>query len=380
MIKPNAAVLFGMHGSLEGMTNKTDNNLDRVSEFMVLDKISKRFDRFFVFSFDSKRKDSILPKNAIHVRLFNQLLYAFFGWFVLLYYIHKNRIRFIYLECSALPLVFMINRLSKATVFLNYNYLLHKIYLADKDSSIKSRITKNRFMPFIIKHIERFLLGFVDYIVVGSKEIEQFVPSKKIIRIKKGIVVSKFNPTLTKSHDIYKKIKGPSVLMIARLTNVKNPLLMIDSYKLAKKKIPDLNLIICGDGRLFEECRRAADDNVHLLGFVGDIPSILKGADVFVNPSDYDASPRSLMEAMTMGVPCVATKVGGVPDYIDETCGILVEPKKPKLLADKIVYLIKNKNVSRELGTRARKRMLRYHDLDKNLSKTIDIVIERKKR
>ena len=380
MIKSNAAVLFGIHGSLEGMSNKTDNNLDRVSEFMVLDKISKRFNRVFVFSFDSKKKDSILPENATHVRLFNQLFYAFFGWFVLLYYIHKNNIRFIYLECSALPLVFMINRLSKAIVLLNYNYLLHKIYLADKDSSIKSRITKNRLMPFIIKHIERFLIGFVDYIVVGSKEIEHFVPSDKIIKINKGIVVSKFNPMVTKRHDIYKRIKGPSILMIARLTEVKNPLLMIESYKLAKKRIPDLNLIICGDGRLFEECRKAADNNVHLLGFAGDIPSVLKGADVFVNPSDYDASPRSLMEAMTMGIPCIATRVGGVPDYIDETCGILVEPKNPHILAYKIVYLIRNKKISRELGARARKRMLKYHDLDKNLSKTIDLVINRKKR
>jgi glycosyltransferase involved in cell wall biosynthesis len=128
------------------------------------------------------------------------------------------------------------------------------------------------------------------------------------------------------------------------------------------------------------ECKKNSDEDMYLLGFVKNIPSFLKGADVFILAPDYEASPRSLMEAMAMGLPCIATKVGGIPDYLDETCGVFVEPKNPEMLAEKIVYLIENKKIAKELGRRAREKMLKYHDLDKNLDKILDFMIKQVKK
>jgi glycosyltransferase involved in cell wall biosynthesis len=379
-LKKNVAVLFGIHGNIEGIMNKTSGDYTRVSEFLVIDKLSDRFENIFVFSYDSRNKENTLPKNASHVYLFNQIFYIIFGWLILLFFIHRNNIKWIYLECSALPLVFMLNKLSNAKVLLNYTYLLHKIYETEKNYlSLKNKITKNRFMPFIIKPIERFLLYFVDYVITSSTEIENFVSKDKVLNnklnIKKGIIVSKFNPKITK-HRIYRKIKGYSILSTSRIIKVKNPLTLIQAYKIAKRNIPNLHLIMCGDGELMEDCKKIADENVHLLGFVKDIPGFLKGADIFVLVPKYEASPRSLMEAMAMGVPCITSRVGGIPDYIDETCGVFVEPNNPEMLAEKIVYLIKNKKKARELGRRAREKILKYHDLDKNLDKVIDFMIK----
>ena len=77
------------------------------------------------------------------------------------------------------------------------------------------------------------------------------------------------------------------------------------------------------------------------------------------------------MEAMTMGIPCIATNVGGIPNYIDNSCGMLTESNNPQMLAEKIVNMIENKKKARILGKNARERMLKYHDLDKNFDKIV---------
>ncbi len=374
----NLGFIFGIHANISRILRKNEGNLKRVSEFIILNKLSSVFPNVYVFSHDSSSKQKILPKNVNHVLLYNQLFYLLFGWLLLLYYVRKHKIGLVYLECSALPMVFMVNKLTSAKVLLNYNYLLHRIYATDKNvSSLKAKFTKNSLMPFLVKHAERLLIRFVDYFIVTSREIDEFIGKRKKLDIKKGILLSKYDPKKVKKHPVYSKVKGPSVVFVSRLTKVKNPLLLIEAYKRAKKQIPDLNLIVCGDGELMQKCREAADRDVHFLGFVNDIPGVLKGADIYALTSNYDASPRSLMEAMAMGKPCISTKVGGVPDYMDETCGILVEPKKPDELAEKIVYLLKNKRKAETLGKRARERMLKHHDLEKNMDKAIDLMLSR---
>ena len=380
-METNAAFIFGIHGSIEGIMNKTSGDYSRVSEFMIIDKISNKFKNVFVFSYDKKNMEKIMSENVSHICLHNQLFYIIFGWLIVLYFVHKKNIKLIYLEVSGLPIVFMINKFSNVKIILNCTYLLHKIYETEKNVfSLKNRITKNRFMPIIIKPIEKILLHFVDFVITSSIEIEKFIPKNKILNykleIKKGIIIDKFNPNSTEKHVIYKKIKGPSIISTSRITKVKNPLILIRSYKIAKKKIPNLNLIICGEGELVGECKKDSCKDIYFLGFIKNIPSILKGADIFVNCAIYEASPRSLMEAMAMGLPCIVSKVGGIPDYIDETCGVFVEPNNAEMLAEKIVYLIKNKKKARELGRRARERMLKYHDLDKNFDKVIDFMIK----
>ncbi|NOX71359.1 MAG: glycosyltransferase family 4 protein [Candidatus Micrarchaeota archaeon] len=218
------------------------------------------------------------------------------------------------------------------------------------------------------KIIEKFLLNFVDYFIIASTEIRNFVNGKGIILpLKKGIIIERFVPENVEPDSLLSRINGKILLFTGRLHDVKDPLTLIKGYKLAKKKIPDLHLVLAGDGPLKDECKKISDKDVHFLGFVDNIPSLLKSTDIFILTSVYDASPRSLMEAMAMGKPCIATRVGGVPDFIDETCGILIEPQNPKMLAEKIAYLFENPKKINELGKNARKRMLEKHNLDKNL-------------
>ena len=71
----------------------------------------------------------------------------------------------------------------------------------------------------------------------------------------------------------------------------------------------------------------------HFAGFDRDIPSFLKQLDIFVLPSRTEGFPLSLLEALAAGLPCIAARVGGVPEMLGENGGILVEPNSPEALA-----------------------------------------------
>ncbi len=376
----NAAIVFTIHGSIEEIERKVGGDLDRVSEFLIIKKYSeysKRSGRVFVFSDDKHDCSHLLPENCVHIKLHNPIIYICIGWLVLLFYALKYNIRLVHLVGSpALPQAFMINRLTTSRVVLDYNYLWHKSYIHDTGKGVKTRLRKNAVVAVIVKHLEKFLVNnFVDHIMLGTVEARGMIKDrKKIMPIKKGIILKDFDPDNVRAHKIFKQIKTRTIVFTGRLVPMKDPLTLINAFKIVKRKINDVSLIICGDGELAEDCRKAGDENVHFLGFVDDIPSILKGADIYVQPSAYDPSPRSLLEAMAMGKPCIATRVGGVEYYL-ENCGILVEPGNPGMLAEKVLYLLENPNVAEELGKKAREKMLKEHDLEKNIVKELEIVL-----
>lgn len=92
----------------------------------------------------------------------------------------------------------------------------------------------------------------------------------------------------------------------------------------------------------------------------------LLDADVYVHPSYIDNSPNSLCEAMLLGLPCIATAVGGVPDMVhDGVEGMLVPPNEPYMLADTIKNLCQNPTKMERLGQAARRRALYRHDTER---------------
>ena len=104
---------------------------------------------------------------------------------------------------------------------------------------------------------------------------------------------------------------------------------------------------------------------VTLLGRRSDVPDLLAAFDVAVSSSWFEGSPLAMMEYMDAGLPIVATRVGGVPDLIeDRVHGLLVEPGDPDGLAAAIVELLRDRDRAAELGARARERRRAEFDLD----------------
>ena len=136
------------------------------------------------------------------------------------------------------------------------------------------------------------------------------------------------------------------------------------------RSLPTVKVLVAGEGPDRQMLERLIDelgvrDNVMLLGLRRDVPDVLAALDVAVCPSDSEGSPLSVMEYMDAGLPVVGTRVGGVPDLIDEGVeGLLVPRRDPEALAAALAKLLQDPATARAMGERGRARRAREFDID----------------
>jgi glycosyltransferase involved in cell wall biosynthesis len=108
-----------------------------------------------------------------------------------------------------------------------------------------------------------------------------------------------------------------------------------------------------------------------LEGFRDDYRTVIGASDVFVLPSVYDTLPSIVIEAMGMGVPVVATNVGGVPEQVEDgVTGVLVPPNDPTALADAVLALLDDPDRRQRMGKAARTRALEVFGLESYVART----------
>jgi glycosyltransferase involved in cell wall biosynthesis len=139
------------------------------------------------------------------------------------------------------------------------------------------------------------------------------------------------------------------------------------------------HLVIVGDGPLGEELRALARelriaDSISWLGFQADAMKWLQAMDVFAFPSRLEGVPNAVLEAMAVGLPIVATTIGGVTDLLEEGgTGVLIPPDDPNAMARELDRLVKDPSFRAELGGRARKRAVEVFALPGSISRLIDL-------
>jgi glycosyltransferase involved in cell wall biosynthesis len=125
--------------------------------------------------------------------------------------------------------------------------------------------------------------------------------------------------------------------------------------------------------------RAGMDDNVEFPGLVsqGEKLDYLHRATVYVQPTKHEAFGSAIAEAMSRGLPVISSKVGAVPEVLGD-CGLYINPDDPKDLAEKITLLLKDDNLQKELGERARERILQnftYQRRKQEIQKVLDDVL-----
>ncbi|HET6830678.1 MAG TPA: glycosyltransferase [Solirubrobacterales bacterium] len=126
----------------------------------------------------------------------------------------------------------------------------------------------------------------------------------------------------------------------------------------------DVRVLIIGEGPERAALERRIVDlglagTVLLLGHRDDVPDLIRGFDVAVCSSDFEGTPLSILEYMQASLPIVATRVGGVPDLIEDGAqGLLVDPRDPAALAAAAGRLLADPDLAAALGRRARERQL----------------------
>ncbi len=200
--------------------------------------------------------------------------------------------------------------------------------------------------PFWRK-IFRLLFKPVDLILAPSVELADacrlVAPSTRIEEIINGIDTDLFQPCAA---SIERK-NGRKILVATRRLVKKNGVrYLIDGMSAILKEIP-CDLYLAGIGPEREDldariARQGIGEHVHFLGGVDNrkLPALLSSADAVVVPSLVEATSLSALEAMACERPMAVSRVGGLPEIIDDSCGTLFESGNPADLAEKMITLL----------------------------------------
>ena len=165
------------------------------------------------------------------------------------------------------------------------------------------------------------------------------------------------------------------IVSVGRLTPEKGHQYLIEALHLLNTKFnrQDFTATILGDGGLHAELTQLVSsydlsDRIQMPGFCDDIFPMLSTAHLFVLPSLHESSPNALIEAMGVGLPCVASSVGGVPDLIDHRDnGLLIPPGASGALAEAINDLLSNQKLAVYLGRNARRKIEEMFDSNRSI-------------
>jgi len=147
----------------------------------------------------------------------------------------------------------------------------------------------------------------------------------------------------------------PKLLWVRAFKHLYNPILAIEVLLLLKEKYPKATLCMIGPAK--DDSFEQVKDKVKTIGLENDVEftGVLskedwhkkaEDCDIFINTTNFDNTPVSVMEAMALGLPVVSTDVGGMPFLIESGIdGILVEKENAEVMSNEISKLIKNNNV-----------------------------------
>ena len=209
--------------------------------------------------------------------------------------------------------------------------------------------------------------------IAGRMIDELKIPRERVTCIATGIDLQRFHPgvpgTLRQQLGLANDV--PLVGMVSVLRSWKGHATFLDAAALLLKPGRPIHFVIAGDGPgLTELTGKIAHepwrDHVTLLGHRTDVENVLASLDVLVLPSyAHEGIPQIILQAQAMARPVVATRIGGIPEVVEDgATGLLIEPRDPAALAEKISRLLEDASLRERLGAAARKSVEARHSLD----------------
>ena len=206
---------------------------------------------------------------------------------------------------------------------------------------------KHSFLIEVQKLLRNWSINSAEIVITPSDHLKSFVSgigySKKILKINNGVNITDINRANESKADI-------NLIIISRLVVQKNINIVIEAMKLLDNK--NLKLRIIGEGGEFSKLESAIHDlnlqnQVQLLGKIDNnkISQFLLTADIFIQASNYEGLPHSVLEAINYEVPILSTETGGCKDLLNdgERGFIIPIPPDKKVIAENISFIIENK-------------------------------------
>jgi len=153
------------------------------------------------------------------------------------------------------------------------------------------------------------------------------------------------------------------IVTAGRLSEQKNHELLIEAFSKVKDKFPEYKLVIYGDGPLKDKLQNkieavGGENNIILAGRVNQIIDKIHDASLFVLSSNFEGMPNALLEAMSLGLPCISTDcpVGGPREIIvNNENGVLVKLNNADDMANAIDKILSDREFAEKIGNNANK-------------------------
>ena len=217
---------------------------------------------------------------------------------------------------------------------------------------------------WLIRTFTRRVLEGADLVYAVSGDLRKHIledfgiPPEKVVYLSNGIDPVLFSPGERRA------LEGKPVTLFSNrgFYPVYDTRTLLAGFARAFRENNGIALVLKGDGPEKGEMQGLAA-SLGLAGAVsfrdrsphGEVPEDLRGADIFVSVATSDGTPVSVLEAMATGLPCIVTRVGGVPEWIgDGVNGLLVSPGDPGALSLAILALARDPDLRARLGARAR--------------------------
>ena len=255
---------------------------------------------------------------------------------------------------------------------------------------LRDILSEEHFSKRNIKLMINLANKFADKVIANSSAtakafIKQGGKEKLVEVVYSGIDLKPFLSSQNKNRELLKELNlrnNPVVGAFSRLARWKGQHILIEALTF----LPNVHAIILG-GPLFgsrnyeERIKKLAreldlSDRVHFLGHQENIPAYMAICDIVIHTSiTPEPFGRIIVEGMLSKKPIIATNLGGVTEIIDQNLnGILIEPNDPKLLADKIQYLLENKKIAQEISNKGYQKAI-SNFTSESTNRTIDKIV-----
>jgi len=222
----------------------------------------------------------------------------------------------------------------------------------------------------------------VDRFAVISDEIDAeladiAVSGERRIRIPNGVDTNRFTTSDVEQRTAIRArlnlANVPLVVFFGRLSSEKNLAQLIDTWPRVRSQHKDAELLIIGDGPERDQLEKKRSAGITLMPAIDNVEDYLQAADVFVLPSLTEGMSNALLEAMSSGLACIASRVGAATDLIQrDVNGLLITPGDEYELADALNRTLQSRDFRKSLGDGARSTIESQYSLDSVADKLVE--------
>jgi glycosyltransferase involved in cell wall biosynthesis len=232
----------------------------------------------------------------------------------------------------------------------------------------------------IERHIDHVVGQSVQALVVpaertGQSLVERDLPRSALRIIPWGVDAPPVTQSRVQSRESARRglglpLEDPVIGTLANFTPTKGHAVLLRAGQLLRDEFPTLHVVLAGTGSELRNVKSLANqlNATSFVSFPGRIDNpykLMQALDVFVLASDVEGLPYVVIEALSQGVPLVATDVGGMPEVIDEGAnGYLVPPRDPEALAARLGDILRDPQLGTAMGGRARELYRERFSLD----------------